>query len=78
VIRFIAAMALVTTIVGCGGSADDVDAQDCERSAYELEQTRYRCTAEAELQTLDCGAWVTLQVCETAEACSPGPEPGCG
>jgi len=40
----------------------------CERSAYELERTRYRCTSAGELQTLDCGEWDTLAVCETAEA----------
>lgn len=63
--------------VGCGGSVDDDAAPECERSAYELQKTRYRCTELGELQTLDCGEWATLQMCETAEACSPGPEPGC-
>lgn len=59
-------------LAGCGEAADG-----CERSAYELERTRYRCTGEGELQTLACGEWVTLAVCAEPEACSPGPEPGC-
>lgn len=68
--------AAVALALGCGGSVDDE--LECERSAYELERARYRCTSAGELQTLDCGEWLTLEVCEAPEACSPGPEPGCG
>jgi hypothetical protein len=79
---------MLALAMGCGGSVDDgergaaegVDAEPtetCERSAYELERTRYRCTSDGELQTLDCGEWLTLEVCAEPEACSPGPEPGC-
>jgi hypothetical protein len=63
---------LLLGMCGCGEAADG-----CERSAYELERTRYRCTSEGELQTLNCGEWVTLAVCAEPETCSPGPEPGC-
>jgi|SRR5262245_12779753 len=58
---------------GCAGRA----AVGCERSAYELEG-HYRCTGAAELQTLECGEWVTVEQCAAAERCSPGPEPSCG
>jgi hypothetical protein len=72
---------IMLAVCGCSGAAvDDAQAEsgsECERSAYELERTRYRCTPEGELQTLDCGEWQTLEVCETAEACSPGPNVGC-
>lgn len=69
-------LALVT---GCAGAALDNDQEpaSCERSAYELERTRYRCTAEGALETLDCGSWVELQLCNTTQSCSPGPDPGC-
>jgi hypothetical protein len=72
-------MGLAVLVVGCGGSADAERgaAPDCERSAYELDRTRYRCTSEGELQTLECSEWATLEVCAEPEACSPGPEPGC-
>jgi hypothetical protein len=68
---------IVAPALGCGGSVDDDVAEECERSAYELERTRYRCTSAGELQTLDCGEWVTLEVCAEPEACSPAPDPGC-
>lgn len=71
-------MGIVTVSLGCAGSAADQVAEECERSAYELERTRYRCTSAGELQTLDCGEWETLEVCAEPEACSPGPAPGCG
>jgi hypothetical protein len=64
-------------LAGCAGAADDTAVPDCERSPYELERTRYRCTSDGELQTLDCGEWQTLWVCDAPEPCSPGPEPGC-
>lgn len=62
---------LLLVVCGCGGEAD----AGCVQSEYELERTRYRCTAAGELQTLTCGEWETLEVCEGS--CSPGPEPGC-
>lgn len=62
---------------GCAGQALEEDEPVCERSAYELERTRYRCTSAGELQTLECGEWETLDVCASPEACSPGPEAGC-
>jgi hypothetical protein len=73
-------MGLAVLVVGCGGSAEaEPDgAPDCERSAYELERTRYRCASEGELQTLECGGWETVEVCAEPDACSPGPDPGCG
>lgn len=70
--------AAVALALGCGGSVDDEVAESCERSAYELERTRYRCTSTGELQTLDCGEWLTLEACAEPASCSPGPEPGCG
>jgi hypothetical protein len=36
--------------LGCRGATEVDEAPDCERSAYELERTRYRCTSEGELQ----------------------------
>jgi hypothetical protein len=68
---------MLLLVMGCGGAVDDDASAECERSAYELERTRYRCTSEGELQTLECGEWATLEVCAEPEACSPGPEPGC-
>jgi len=79
---------------GCCSAADDgtglglentetSTSEPCERSAYERERTRYRCTADAELQTLECGEWSTLAICvryggtRAPELCTPGPEPGC-
>jgi hypothetical protein len=67
----------VALVLGCGGYVDDDVVDECKRSAYELERTRYRCTSEGEFQTLECGEWSTLEVCAEPEACSPGPEPGC-
>jgi hypothetical protein len=71
------ALAAALALTACGGAAVEDAPDDCERSAYELERTRYRCTSEGELQRLDCGEWLTVQVCAEAEACSPGPAPGC-
>ena len=67
----LAVCGLVLTALGCGGSAD----YGCKRSAYELDRMHYRCTSAGELQTLDCGEWVTLDVCDSD--CSHGPDPGC-
>lgn len=70
---------LVVLLFGCAGEALDAAEAipECERSEYELERTRYRCTRDGELQTLECGAWETLEVCAEPSACSPGPDPGC-
>lgn len=71
------AAVLLLVMCGCGGDALSDSEPACERSAYELERTRYRCTSEGALQTLDCGDWVTLDVCSDPQSCSPGPTPGC-
>jgi hypothetical protein len=72
------AIALAAALgLACGGAAVEDAPDDCERSAYELERTRYRCTNAGELQTLDCGEWLTLEVCGAPQECSPGPDPGC-
>lgn len=74
--RWLVAFGLVALLSvdgwGCGGAVED-----CERSDYELARTRFRCTGAAELQTLSCGEWFTLMTCESAGACSPGPDVGC-
>jgi len=69
---------LVALALGCGGSVDDEVFGECERSAYESERTRYRCSSGGALEMLDCGEWVTIERCDSPSACSPGPDPGCG
>lgn len=59
--------------LACGGSAES---PECPQTAYELEG-HYRCTSKGELQTLSCGQWETLEVCDAPPLCSPGPHVGC-
>lgn len=79
-LSWIATCILIACIFGCGAAIDGEP--ECERSEYELE-VHYRCTSSSELQTLDCGEWVTVAVCiayggaPDPGACTPGPVPGC-
>lgn len=63
-------------LLACGGSVGD-PSTECTKSSYELEKTRYRCIDTGELQTLECGEWITLEICIDSQSCSPGPNPGC-
>jgi hypothetical protein len=67
---------MLALVMGCGGAAEDDAAAECERSAYELERTRYGCASadgHQELRVLECGEWVTVEACEEGQVCRPGP-----